>query len=311
MLTHTPPLWAARYRDVLASPQFQCPACRKAETDLATVLANGWTCPKCGDRWSATGGVVHALTPDFLAQAAGRGRAPSPRSEAPACYLDLPFQQPCRAAAYRCFERKVLAPLERAANRPLSVLDLGAGVAWLSYRLCLRGHWPIAVDLLDDPLDGLGAARHYPREFPLIQAEFDRVPLAEQQFDLAVFNASFHCATDYRATLREVRRLLGWGGRVAILDTPVYESFVQGEQAREHRHAELERKYGRRPDSLLSMEYLDDQMIRRLGDELNIQWRRYRPWYGVRQYLGPLRAKLARRQPPSRREILLGSWTGG
>ena len=216
-----------------------------------------------------------------------------------------------RAATYKYFERKILAPLERDAGRPLSILDLGAGVGWLSYRLALRGHEPAAVDLLDDPLDGLGAARHYPQPFPRILAELDRIPLADEQFDLAVFNASFHYATDYRAALREVRRLLGWGGRVVVLDTPVYQSYLHGEQMRAERQAQFERTYGFRSDSILSMEYLDEQMIRDLGKDLNIRWRRHRPWYGLQWHLRPLRAKLARRRPPSRFEILVGSWVGG
>jgi predicted RNA methylase len=59
--------------------------------------------------------------------------------------------------------------MEREASRPLDLLDLGAGTGWMSYRLALRGHHPVAVDLLNDDRDGLGAARHFfaklPREF--------------------------------------------------------------------------------------------------------------------------------------------------
>jgi hypothetical protein len=47
------------------------------------------------------------------------------------------------------------------------VLDVDAGIGWLSYRLPKRGHRPLAVDLLDNDSDGFGAARHYftPRNF--------------------------------------------------------------------------------------------------------------------------------------------------
>src|ERR1700727_2480115 len=89
-------------------------------------------------------------------------------SDDPEYYFALPFrdlsgalnaQWVMRGRTYRYFERKILAPMER--GRPLDVLDVGAGCGWLSYRLALRGHRPVAVDLLSDRRDGLGAARHY------------------------------------------------------------------------------------------------------------------------------------------------------
>ncbi len=298
-----------------------------ADTAIDDIDEHPWTCPSCGERWSCQDGIIRALTPDarrryarFCEEYLAIRRAEGRGSDDPAYYLELPYrrgagpvdwQWPMRARTYRCFERKILAPIEGAAGRPLSILDLGAGVGWLSYRLALRGHRAVALDLLDDPLDGLGAARHYPHEIRRIQAELDRIPLADEQFDLVVFNASFHYATDYRAALRECRRVLGWGGQVAILDTPVYESYGHGERMREERQAGFERKYGFRSDSVLSMEYLDEKMIRALGKDLNMRWRVERPWYGLRWHLRPLKARLTGSRPPSRFKILVGSWAGG
>src|SRR5919206_4909377 len=52
-----------------------------------------------------------------------------------------------------------------AGPLPLHVLDLGAGSGWLSHRLSALGHRAVAVDALDDDVDGLGAARFYETEF--------------------------------------------------------------------------------------------------------------------------------------------------
>ena len=49
-------------------------------------------------------------------------------------------------------------PLPERTERALRILDLGAGNGWMSYRLALQGHLPIAVDLLTNDRDGLGAA---------------------------------------------------------------------------------------------------------------------------------------------------------
>lgn len=274
------------------------------------------------------GGIQQALSNEsraryeqFFKQYLAVRHAEGRGSDDASYYLGLPFeaegpiawQWAMRSRTYRVFERRILDPLIDSSSRPLRVLDLGAGVGWLSYRMALKGCRPVAVDLLDDPLDGLGAARHYTavldEPFLAYQAEFDDLPFADAQFDLAVFNASFHYSTDYQRTLREVRRVLAWGGRVVILDTPVYRRFADGQRMTDERHADFERRFGFRSDSIASMEFLDHRMIGELARSLNLQWRIFKPWYGWRWHLRPLRAALRRKRSPSRFWILEGSWT--
>src|ERR1019366_5675391 len=129
-----------------------------------------------------------------IRHAEGRG---SPDS---AYYLALPYrdltgrledQWTIRARSYRYLERHVLPPVEKRFGRPLRIADLGAGNCWLSYRLALRGHLPIAIDIHGDPLDGLGAGLHYQQRaaFPRVSAEFDDLPLAAGSLDVAIYNA--------------------------------------------------------------------------------------------------------------------------
>ncbi len=90
------------------------------------------------------------------------------------------------------------------------ILDLGAGNCWMSFRLALSGYRPVAVDLLTNDHDGLGAATHYRKHlnilFPRFQAEMEYLPFQGEQFDAIIFNASFHYSEDYEATLREALR---------------------------------------------------------------------------------------------------------
>lgn len=305
--------------------RFLCPDCRKGEFAL---LETEQRCSSCGFRLAAKDGIVKALAPgreeyfqDFFSEYLTVRKAEGRGSESSAYYLALPYedttgnlsrQWEMRGKTYLYLERRVLRDLEGLVARPLDVLDLGAGVGWLSYRLASRGHHAAAVDLLTDPLDGLGAARHYfdalPKPFPTFQAEFDRLPFADEQFDLAIFNSSFHYATDYRNTLQEVRRCLRWEGRVIIMDTPVYRRYQDGEQMREERHRQFERQYGFRSDSVPSIEYVDEAMLNRLARELNISWEIHRPWYGLQWHLRPLKAWWKRRRAPSRFWILVGAW---
>ena len=305
--------------------QLLCPACRKGTIPSPDP---DQVCCTCDYRLSTNSGVIQALAPgreeyfqDFFREYLTVRKAEGRGSENPDYYLALPYedisgnlswQWDMRGKSYRHLEQRILPAIERQAKRPLDVLDLGAGVGWLSYRLALRGHHPAAVDLLTDPLDGLGAARHYfsalPEPFPAFQAEFDRLPFADEQFDLAIFNSSFHYSTAYHDTLQEVRRCLRWDARVIIMDTPIYRRHQDGEQMREERHRQFEQQYGFRSDSVPSIEYVDEQMVKRLAADLNIHWTIHRPWYGWAWHSRPLKAWWERRRASSRFWILVGSW---
>jgi SAM-dependent methyltransferase len=164
------------------------------------------------------------------------------------------------------------------------------------------------VDIVTVGRDGLGAARHYPA-FPRFEAEFDRLPFAVGTFDLAVFNASLHYSADYVKTLSEVRRCVRAGGRIVILDSPVYRERVHGELMRKERREQFLARYGTESDHIGSVEYLDVAMLRSLAKEIGIEWRVHKPWYGFGWHARPLRAWWKGARPPSRFWILEGLFT--
>jgi SAM-dependent methyltransferase len=244
-----------------------------------------------------------------IRHAEGRG------SDQSAYYQALPYrdisgklqaQWEMRARTYRHFERKVLWEAERRLSRPLDILDLGAGNGWMSYRLSLRGHRAVALDIVTDAKDGLGARRHYPRVLAAVEAEFDRLPFPNARFDLIVYNASIHYSTDYRRTLLEAKRCLHSDAPLVILDSPVYLRREHGQRMLEERHASFERLYGFRSDAVPSIEFLDEAMLAGLARDLHIRWSRSHPWYGWRWAWRPWKARLLRQRPPSRFFILTG-----
>lgn len=237
--------------------------------------------------------------------AEGRG------SEDSAYYRALPFadltgrnsaQWRIRARTFEYFKRRILP------KTPSRILDLGAGNCWLSHRLAELGHSPTAVDIFTDPHDGLGAARHYPQAFRVVESSFDDLPFPSASFDLAVFNSSIHYSSDYARTLGEARRCLRPGGRVVILDSPVYREKAHGEAMRAERQRSFERQYGFRSEALGSIEYFDLQTLDQLACELSLKWEIHRPWYGVQWHLRPLRARIKHQRPPSRFWILVGKF---
>jgi SAM-dependent methyltransferase len=195
----------------------------------------------------------------------------------------------------------------------MDVLDLGAGNAWLSYRLALREHRPVAVDLLVNDTDGLGAAIHYQDAlgclFPRFQAELDHLPFADSQFDCAIFNASFHYSEDYVLTLHEAVRCVRPGGSVIVCDSPWYGDERSGRQMLEERRAAFLERFGFPSDGIASMEFLTDRILMRLERRFDIRWRAYTPFYGVRWLMRPLLAKLQRQREPSRFRIYLAEVT--
>jgi len=208
-----------------------------------------------------------------------------------------------RSRSFRYFECEILRSLERERQRPLLVLDLGAGNGWLSYLLALRGHFCVAVDLQVNEFDGLAAASHYSAllTHPLtrFRAEVDRLPFADEQSDCVIFNASLHYSEDYTRTIAEALRCLRTGGTLAIVDSPWYGREESGAAMVAERRKEFTRSFGFPSDALNSQEYLTDGRLSALEAEFGIRWTVHRPWYGLRWAARPWIAKLKRKREPS------------
>jgi len=273
-------------------------------------------CARCGAVTLEEDGIWRSLSPrltqsferfvaeyEFIRQAERRG------SNDAAYYLALPYkdltgklsaQWKIRGTTYRYLERRILSQLPKG---PLRILDLGAGNGWLSYQLSLLGHRPVAVDILTNKWDGLGAATHYaahlPSMFPRIQASLDGLPFTDAAFDLAIFNASFHYSEDYVRTLAEAIRCTRPGGSIVIADTPWYRHESSGRAMVREKHAHFLATYGVASDALGSQEFLTPERLDILSATFGIRWNTFKPFYGLQWVLRPFHAKLKRRRTPS------------
>ena len=128
----------------------------------------------------------------------------------------------------------------------------------------------------------------------------DCLPFESGQFDVVIFNASFHYSADYERTLREAMRCLRRSGRVIIADTPCYWRDESGKQMLEERRILFEEQFGVRSDPTQSGEYLTQATLDKLASHLRIQWKVGKPWYGLQWALRPLKARLLRRREPSK-----------
>jgi SAM-dependent methyltransferase len=236
----------------------------------------------------------------------------------PAYYRALPYRDlsgrfssiwRIRARSYDTFVACVLQPLEQSATHALRIVDVGAGSAWLAYRLAQRGHWVIALDVLDDPLDGLRATRHYGRARTLrpVLAEFDHLPMHAGQIDLAVFNASLHYSTNYRHTLLETLRILRLRGTLVILDSPMYSDPTSGQRMVQEREARFLAAYGFASNALPSQHFLTPAHLDAVAADLGIRFQMHLPRLdrrsAIERRLGGLRA----RREPARFPVIVGT----
>ena len=279
-------------------------------------------CPTDGTVYRREGGIWRFLAcgrgdvAPFLHQYRTVRRAEGWGSATPAYYRALPFEDRSgrqtdiwriRAITYLRFLEWVLAPLE-ARGRPARLVDLGAGNGWLAARLTERGHEVAAVDLDDDPRDGLGAVMHYGKAAPAacVQASFDALPWSAGVFDLAIYNGSLHYSPDYARTMAEASRVLGEGGQVAILDTPFYRDAASGETMVRERTRHFRDEHGL-SEVAVGEAFLTDARLAELGRALDIEWRVLRPYYGLRWTLRPLVHRLLGRRAPVRFRLVVGS----
>jgi ubiquinone/menaquinone biosynthesis C-methylase UbiE len=201
--------------------------------------------------------------------------------------------------------KKVLTRLQDPLERSLKVLDLGAGNGWLSNRLAAQGDRVIAVDLLVNEQDGLGAWKYYEHTFTPVQAEFNHLPVMDRFADVVIFNASFHYSEDYAKTLEEALRVLSKDGRIVIMDSPVYRRSVAGEKMVEEREAQFKEEYGFASDNLQSENYLTYARLDELAKKFHMRWKFFTPFYGLHWMLRPAVAGILRRREPAKFHLLV------
>jgi SAM-dependent methyltransferase len=299
---------------------FICPRCR---AKLDRVAPDRFTCPQDGlDFWNIDG-IWRFLLPEseahysrFIADYESVRRAEGRVSASATYYRALPFKDlsgrfrsdwNIRARSFNALVKNVLTGIQDPLERSLKVLDLGAGNGWLSNRLAAQGDRVLAVDLLVNEQDGLGAWKHYENTFTPVQAEFNHLPVMDSFADAVIFNASLHYSEDYAQTLGEALRVLSPEGSLVILDSPVYRRASSGVKMVEEREAQFKTKYGFASDNLQSENYLTYTRLEELAKNLNIRWKYITPFYGLRWMLRPLASMLLRRREPAKFHLIVGS----
>ncbi len=298
---------------------FVCPRCR---TPLERSTPDRVVCPQDGLEFRNMDGIWRFLLPEseahyarFLANQEAVRRAEGRSRRSADDYRALPFKDlsgchqadwRIRARSFNVLTKSVLTRLQVPLGRSLKIVDLGAGNGWLSNRLSAQGDRVIAVDLLVDAEEGLGAWKFYEHTFTPVQAEFNRLPLMDCFADAVIFNASFHYSENDVETLKEALRVLSPEGLVVILDSPVYRRGASGEKMVQEREEQFKQRYGFASDNLQSENYLTYARLKELARELSLRWKFITPFYGLRWMFRPLLAKVRGRREPAKFHLLVG-----
>lgn len=298
---------------------FICPRCRTA---LDRVSDDRLVCPQDGLEYCNVDGIWRFLLPEsqahytrFIEEYETMRRAEGHGSSDAEFYRALPYQDlsgnfskewAIRARSFDLLVKKLLVPIQANLERSLKVLDLGAGNGWLSNRMAAAEDRVVAVDLLVNEQDGLGAWKFYEDQFTAIQAEFNRIPIMDRFADITVFNASFHYSENYEETLKEAFRATDEDGVVVIMDTPVYQRQESGEKMVMEREAAFQEQYGFASQALDSENFLTYDRLDELGEALGINWVTFRNPQGLGDTLRPLKAMLNRGPEPARFDLIAG-----
>ena len=298
---------------------FICPRC---QATLERNAPDKLTCPQDGLEFRKEAGIWRFLLPEseahyarFIADYEAIRRYEQRGSTTANYYRALPFKDlsgryqadwHIRARSFNVLVKNVLTRLQISLERSLKILDLGAGNGWLSNRLSAQGDRVIAVDLLVNEQDGLGAWKYYEHSFIPVQAQFDHLPVMDRFADAVIFNASLHYAEDYTSTLNEALRVLSNEGLIVIMDSPLYKRSASGEKMVEERKRDFSARYGFASDSLQSENYLTYKGLQDLARDLNITWKYITPFYNLRWTLRPLLAFLLRRREPAKFHVIVG-----
>jgi SAM-dependent methyltransferase len=296
-------------------PTFVCPRCT---TFLTASSSGALRCGACQTVVPLLDGIYRVLRRERLAEIEPllqhyrrvRELGGYRRRDA-AYYRSLPrvdARDP-QAARWRVRQesfRTLVRMLRRVGRSALRVLDLGAGNGWLSHRLTALGHRCVAADWLDDVEDGLGARRHYPVGFTYVQADFDSLPLAPGQFDVAVFNASLHYSPDSARTLRHARTMLVAGGALVVMDSPVFATDLGGRRMLEVQ--QIDDRAGNGSAVRWGVGYLTKSSLARAGRAAGVRVRwipsRGGPSWAIKRWV----AGLKQRREPARFGVWFGVW---
>lgn len=238
----------------------RCPLCRTALTIHATTgetesISEGTLTCTNGHTFAIENGIPLMFSPELPGYAAKMGEAEGwvQMSKDLGWYqssaeIDLALPDvveklgwdPADASSWLSTQYSFSHMLQHLVRPGMRVLEIGAARGWAGRYLVEAGCDYTACDIVVDPQIGLGRAyffmEHANCHFDLVGADGEYLPFDDNTFDLVFAAAALHHALDLPQMVKEMARVVKWGGAVAGLAEGVraFKSSPEAElQARE------------------------------------------------------------------------------
>lgn len=105
-----------------------------------------------------------------------------------------------------------------------TIVDLGAGIGYLSIPLAKAGAKVIALDFQQEMLDGIRERDGGSERITLVRAELPEIPLPDDSVDRVLMVNVFHEVLDKRKLASEISRVLRSDGRITDVDWQARET---------------------------------------------------------------------------------------
>ncbi len=265
-------------------PQFACPECRET---LVQDTAGAFLCVSCQQRYERREGIYPVLEPVAL------GPRRSLCGAVPVGSRDRTAIGKRRRSITGCCRwsrRAIRAPPNGAfavkathtfssARSPVSGRDRFA--RWISERAAggsrigLRPSGTMRWPWIGWTMRSMGSAPVVTIRCPfaVVEADFDALPFEPAQFDVVILNSSLHYSPDPSATLNEAKRMLGPGGSLVVMDSPMFSHAADGHAMVDAQRHAFTAHYGVTDVVRPGVGFLTFRDLERLADELGLRAR--------------------------------------
>lgn len=125
-------------------------------------------------------------------------------------------------------------------KQTLKILDIGTGPGFFAMILALKGHQVIAADYSSSMLEQAKInAIHYQAQVDFVHLTADRLPFADESFDLVVSRDVTWSLREPEKTLQEWQRVTRRGGKVLYFDANWYYYLFNDQAMEEHRQNQI------------------------------------------------------------------------
>ena len=200
-----------------------CPNCKSNNLSLKTtevkesdVVDGTITCTTCEASFEIKDGI-----PSFLSKAEHVVEKEKAESKESVPLKEFDFERLLKSNFRSIKEQLQL-------KKGQKILDIGTGTGWLIVELAEEGYECIGLDIKKDFSEVNKADKNVRTSVGLVLADMNNTPFSDEIFDVVTVSGVIHHSEDMDRTIAEIKRVLKYGGKIAITSEPIAGLFKIG-----------------------------------------------------------------------------------